>query len=40
VNVFFSFYQDKDISKILSDSDRSLTITIMPTFIYEHMVKW
>lgn len=30
---------DKDISKILSDSDRSLTITIMPTFIYEHMVK-
>lgn len=30
---------DKEISKILSESDRSLTITIMPTFIYEHMVK-
>lgn len=31
--------KDKEISKILSESDRSLTITIMPTFIYDHMVK-
>lgn len=31
--------KDKEISKILTESDRSLTITIMPTFIYEHMVK-
>jgi len=30
---------DKEISKILSESERSLTITIMPSFIYEHMVK-
>jgi len=30
---------DKDISKILTESERSLTITIMPTFIYEHMIK-
>lgn len=31
--------KDKEISKILTDSDRSITLTIMPTFIYEHMVK-
>jgi len=31
--------KDKEISGILNDSDRSITITIMPTFIYEHMVK-
>jgi len=31
--------KDKDISKILSEADRSMTITIMPSFIYEHMVK-
>lgn len=30
---------DKEISKVLTESERSLTITIMPTFIYEHMVK-
>jgi syntenin-1 len=31
--------KDKEISQILTSSERSLTITIMPTFIYEHMVK-
>lgn len=31
--------KDKEISQILQASDRSITITIMPTFIYEHMVK-
>lgn len=31
--------KDKEISKILTDSDRSITLTIMPSFIYEHMVK-
>jgi len=31
--------KDKDISKILSEAERSMTITIMPSFIYEHMVK-
>jgi len=30
---------DKEISKILSEAERSMTITIMPSFIYEHMVK-
>lgn len=31
--------KDKEISQILSSSDRSITITIMPTFIFEHMMK-
>lgn len=31
--------KDKEISKILSESDRSITLTIMPTFVYNHMVK-
>jgi len=31
--------KDKDIAKILSDADRSITLTIMPSFIYSHMVK-
>lgn len=31
--------KEKDISEILQKSDRSITLTIMPSFIYEHMVK-
>jgi len=31
--------KDKEISQILSSSDRSITITIMPTFIFSHMIK-
>eukprot|EP00794_Sanderia_malayensis_P004781 gene4781-5408_t len=31
--------KDKDISKILAESPRSVTLTIMPSFIYSHMVK-
>lgn len=31
--------KDKEISSILTESERSMTITIMPTFIYDHMVK-
>jgi len=31
--------KDKDISKILSESDRSITLTVIPSFIYSHMVK-
>lgn len=31
--------KDKEISQILTNSDRSITLTIMPTFLYEHMVK-
>jgi len=31
--------KDKEISEILSSSDRSITLTIMPTFIFEHMMK-
>ncbi|XP_057312425.1 syntenin-1-like [Hydractinia symbiolongicarpus] len=31
--------KDKEISEILKSSDRTITITIMPSFIYEHMVK-
>jgi len=31
--------KDKEISELLTQSDRSITLTIMPTFIYDHMVK-
>jgi len=31
--------KDKELSKLLEASDRSITLTIMPTFIYKHMVK-
>lgn len=31
--------KDKEISKVLSEAERSMTITIMPSFIYEHMIK-
>lgn len=31
--------KDKEISNILTESERSLTITVMPSFIYEHMIK-
>lgn len=31
--------KDKEISQILSSSDRTITLTIMPTFIFSHMVK-
>lgn len=30
--------KDKEISKILTDVDQSITLTIMPTFIYKHMI--
>jgi len=31
--------KDKELSQILTASDRSMTLTIIPTFIYDHMVK-
>ena len=31
--------KDKELSKIFTESDRSMTLTIMPSFIYQHMVK-
>ena len=31
--------KDKELSGLLEASDRSITLTIMPTFIYDHMVK-
>jgi len=31
--------KDKQTSDVLTNSDRSITLTIMPTFIYEHMIK-
>ncbi|XP_072015753.1 syntenin-1-like [Amphiura filiformis] len=31
--------KDKDISKILAAAERSVTLTIMPTFVFDHMMK-
>ncbi|XP_070505043.1 syntenin-1-like [Chironomus tepperi] len=31
--------KDKDITKIIQTADRVVTITIMPTFLYDHMIK-
>lgn len=32
-------FQDSQIKDILSTSPTAMTITIMPKFIYEHMIK-
>ena len=31
--------EDKDIAKIFDESPRTVTITIMPKFIYDHLMK-
>lgn len=31
--------KDKEISKLLTKSDRSVTVTIIPSFMYDHIVK-
>lgn len=31
--------KDKEITKIIGDAGRVVTITIMPTFLYDHMMK-
>lgn len=31
--------RDKDISEIFAESPRTLTITFMPAFVYDHMMK-
>ena len=31
--------KDKDIAKIFDESPRTVTITIMPKFIYDHLMK-
>lgn len=32
--------KDKDTSKIFDESPSTVTITIMPSIIYDHIVKW
>jgi len=31
--------KDKDIGDVFNESPRTLTITFMPAFVYDHMVK-
>jgi len=31
--------KDKDITKVIQTAERVVTITIMPTFLYDHMIK-
>lgn len=31
--------RDKDMGEIFSESPRTLTITFMPAFVYDHMMK-
>ena len=31
--------KDKDMAQVFADSPRTVTITIMPSFIYDHMMK-
>lgn len=31
--------KDKDLSKIIDHCERTVTVTIMPSFIYDHMIK-
>lgn len=33
------YFQDSQIKDILTTSPTAMTITIMPKFIYEHMIK-
>lgn len=37
--VFVWKFQDSQIKDILTTSPTAMTITIMPKFIYEHMIK-
>lgn len=32
--------QDNNIKEILEKGGQTITLTIIPTFIYEHMIKW
>ena len=32
--------QDSEIGEIIDNGDRTITVTIMPSFLYEHVVKW
>ena len=32
--------QDKDIKDILEKGGQTISLTIIPTFIFEHMIKW
>lgn len=32
--------KDKEIGDIFTEAPRTVTITIMPTVLYEHIVKW
>ena len=36
--MLFSF-QDKETGKIVDDAGQTVTITLIPTFIYDHIVK-
>ena len=36
----FFILQDSDIKAILEKAGQTITLTIIPTFIFEHMVKW
>jgi syntenin-1 len=31
--------KDKEVKKIIADAPQIVTITIMPSFLYEHMIK-
>lgn len=31
--------KDKEITKIINNAPRVVTITVMPTFLYDHMMK-
>ena len=35
----FLFYQDKETKQIIDQGDRSVTFTIVPTFVFKHIMK-
>ena len=36
----FVVFQDDKVSEIIDAAGRTVTVTIMPSFLYEHIVKW
>lgn len=39
-DMFLLFLQDNQIKEILEKGSQTITLTIIPTFIFEHMIKW
>ena len=40
IDQFFLKFQDKEIGAVIDAGGRTITVTVMPSVIYDHIVKW